>query len=187
MRVRVVIEFRPAYDAEVALLVSDLGEAAAEGQHELDELLAVLPARLRRIFRQNVSVRPVARVPMAPDGGSEAPSVLAVSSSADGSLATTRAGRPLGLSTRRRQLLAGESAVPNFSAYRTQHELSRSDLASRASEAGRWISKNTIGRIESGEVLPERHHAEALAAALGLPLTEVLAMLELAPAHVVEV
>lgn len=185
--VRGVIVYLPSIEPAVARLVADLSDAADEGQHELEELLAVLPARLRTIFRHNVTIQPVERAPIAPVGGSETTSVLAVSSTADGSPATARAGRPLGLSTRRQQLLAGDSAVPNFSAYRRGAQLSRSDIASLAEAAGREISKNTIGRIESGEVLPSRHHAEAIAAALSLPLEDVLSMLELAPSHVVEV
>lgn len=185
--VRGVIVYLPSIEGHVARLVSDLSDAATEGQHELEELLAVLPARLRKIFRQNVTIRPIERAPIAPDGRSEAPSVMAISSMADGSPATPRAGRPLGLNTRRLQLLAGESAVPSWYAYRTSRELSRQDVSDRAAAAGRWISKNTIGRIESGEVIPELHHAEAIAAAIELPLDEVLAMLELAPSHVVEI
>lgn len=187
MRIRVVLELRDGFDGEVGQLVSDLSEAAAEGQHELDELLAVLPARLRRLIRHQVTLRPAARAPIAPGGGSEAPSVMALSSMADGSPATPRAGRPLGLSTRRRQLLAGETAVPLFTVFRTQQQLSLAAIAERATASGREISRATLGNLESGETLPRLHHAEAIAAALGLELGAALNLLEIESGHVVEV
>lgn len=178
MRVRVVVEFSYTFDEQVWQLVSELGQAATEGEHQFDELLAAMPARLRRLFRQNVTFRPVGvQVPAAEKGE---PSVLAVSSTADGTPATPRAGRPLGLTW-------GESAIPALTHCRVSLQLSRSDLSTRAAAAGHTISRATIANLELGAVAPRRRHAEALAAALERPLADVLEMLELGSSRVVEV
>lgn len=208
MRVRVVLHLGSDFDVLAEQLVSDLGDAAIEGQGQLEELLAVLPARLRRIFRQSAAiapnvedlaairaalrnaganVQPLGRATPSAQGEGGGPSVIAVSSMADGSPVVARAGRPLGLSTRRKQLLAGESAVPRFTEYRLAAQLSLAAIADMAFARGREISRATLGNLEAGEVLPRQHHAEAIAAGLGLEVSDVLSLLELEAGHVVEV
>lgn len=208
MRVRVALHLDRDFDVLADQLVTDLSQAATEGESQLEELLNVLPARLRRIFRQSAAiapnpedlaairaalrnaganVQPLGRATPSAQGEGGGPSVMAVSSMADGSPVVTRAGRPLGLSTRRKQLLAGDSAVPRFTKYRTAAQLSLDAIAVAATERGREISRATLGNLESGDTLPRLHHAEAIAAGLGIEVRDCMALLELKAGHVVEV
>ncbi len=184
MTVRIIVGLGPNFDDEARLLAVELEAARLEGEEHFEELVAALPTRLRRLFRHCVVARAEDRNP--PDQSSIEGSSVLPSPSEEPSTGA-RAGRPLGLSTRRREIRAGEGAVPAFTKFRIRLGLSREDIAEASARAGRPISKSTIGNLELGEVSPRRHHAEALAAALELPVLEVLAMLELAAATVVEV
>lgn len=182
---RIVIGLGPTFDHEARLLAGELEAARLEGEQHFEELVAALPARLRRLFKHCVVARAEDRNP--PDRGSIGVSSDPPSPAVEAPTGA-RAGRPLGLSIRRQQLLAEESAVPAFKRFRVRLGLSQSDIAEASVRQGKPISKSTIGNIELGEVFPRRHHAEAIAAALGQPVDLILDLLrcELEPGHVVE-
>lgn len=158
-RVRIAVEIGPAFDVQVRSLVSDLGQAAAEGEQHLEELLAALPGRLRRLIRQSVIPRAVgpgesAALPAAQPDGSPPPA--------------RGPGRPLG---------SADSSCPALTQLRASRGISQSELAAAAARKGFAISKSTIGNLEAGAVLPSPRHAAALGAALELPAGVVLELL----------
>lgn len=161
-RARIAVEISPAFDLHVRTLVSDLGQAAAEGEEHLGELLAALPERLRRLLRQSVIPRAVGPCDPAP------PSSAAGAASEIRPPSARGPGRPLG---------SPESACPALTQLRTSRGLSQSELAAAAVRKGFAISKSTIGNLEAGAVLPRERHALAIAAALELPPGAVLELL----------
>lgn len=159
-RVRIAVEISPAFDLHVRALVSDLGQAAAEGERHLEELLAALPGRLRRLLRQSV-------IPRAAGPGGSLP--IAATPAADCSPPPARGpGRPLG---------SPDSACPALTQLRASRGLSQSDLAAAAVRKGYAISRTTIGNLETGAVPPSERHARAIGAALELPPGAVLELL----------
>ena len=156
-RVRIAVEIGPAFDVQVRSLVSDLGQAAAEGERHLEELLAALPGRLRRLVRQSV-------IPRAAGPGESLPLAAAEISPPP----ARTPGRPLG---------SAESACPALTQLRASRGLSQSELAAAAARKGFAISKTTIGNLETGTTFPSPRHAAALAAALELPVRTVLEFL----------
>lgn len=159
-RQRIAVEISPAFDEQVRALVGDLGQAAAEGEQHLEELLAALPERLRRLLRQSV-------IPRAVGPGDAAP--LPAGAASEIRAAPARGpGRPLG---------SPESACPALTQLRASRGLSQSELAAAAARKGFAISKSTIGNLEAGAVSPRDRHALAIGAALELPPGAVLELL----------
>lgn len=74
-------------------------------------------------------------------------------------------GRPLGT----RQTIA-----PEFTRLRVGRGLSHSRIALLARARGLSISKSTLAALEIGELVARRHHLRAIAAALELPLAELV-------------
>ncbi len=194
MRVRVSAEFQTSFDQQVRRICAEIGEAAREGPVEVASVLDGLNARLRQLFNaENFAIRfnqedllaylmdrlHKLRKQEALQPVSSEQSVLATTSTADGLPVTVRRGRPAGP--------IYPSVLPEFTALRKQLGLSREEISARAAAAGLQISKSTIGNLELGAVIPQRDHAVALAAGLGLPFTELLPLLRLASGHVVEV
>jgi hypothetical protein len=188
-QVRIVLELREPFDEQVGILVADLAQAAAEGEQHLDELLAALPTRIRRLFKQCVVARAAHRNPPEPAsmGGPSNTNVACVHVD-EGPPAGSSAERPQGLSDRRRGLAAEQSAVPAFTRFRRARGLGLRDIAHLAAKRGLPISKSTIHNIEIGEISPRRHHAQSIAAALEIELVAALALFEpeAPPARLVE-
>lgn len=159
-RARIAVEISPAFDGHVRALVSDLGQAAAEGERHLEELLAALPGRLRRLLRQSVIPRAVGPCDAAPLAAGAAPEIRPTPARGP--------GRPLG---------SPESACPALTQLRASRGLSQAELAAAAVRKGFAISKSTICNLETGAVSPSPRHAAALAAALELPARSVLEIL----------
>jgi hypothetical protein len=176
--IRVSLELRESFDEQVGVLVADLAQAAAEGDQHLDELLVVLPTRLRRLYKQCVVPRVERRNPPALSSTGDPSDSDHVDG---GSPAVSRAGRPLGV-------IAGRGSVPKFTEFRRARGLSLTDISALASKRGWPISKTTINNIEIGELAPRRRHAESIAVALGIDCDFALALLGLEDeaAHVVE-